>query len=133
LNYLQCGDCTACCSGNLKGEANGYQFGDGIPCYFLTKQKCSIYEQRPTVCKNYQCAWSQGLFTKELKPNKSGILVSVEQQDGVQYLKVLDLVPNVSYNIIAYIESWCHTYGTFYVRIPFRKVIPIVEVRNNEN
>jgi hypothetical protein len=133
VKHLQCGDCSACCSGSLIGDAYGYEFGDGIPCYFLKNKKCSIYEQRPEVCQQYQCAWSQGLFPKELKPNKSGILVSVENNEGGQYLKVVDLIPNVSYNHIAYIESWCKLNNTFYVRIPYRKVIPIAEVRNNED
>ncbi len=133
MKYLQCGDCNACCSGSLLGDAYGHEFGNGIPCYFLTHQKCSIYEQRPSVCKDYQCAWSQGLFTKELKPNKSGILVSVERKDNHQYLKVVDLIPNVSYNHIAYIEAWCSQNNTYYIRVPYRKIIPIAEVKNNEN
>lgn len=133
MKFLHCGDCNACCNGGLIGEAHGHVFGEGVPCHYLNNQKCSIYKERPDVCKSYQCAWSQGLFTKELKPNKSGILVSVEVKDGKQYLKVVDLIPNVSYNHIVYIDDWCRRHDTFYVRVPYRKTFPIVQVRNNEN
>ena len=73
-----CGDCTACCEGSLEGEAYGHRFFPDTPCHFLQDKKCTIYLGRPHTCKNYYCAWVQGLFPEWMQPNLSGILISVE-------------------------------------------------------
>jgi hypothetical protein len=77
----------------LIGNSHGNQYGPvgehKRPCIFLVKEKCCIYETRPETCRKYQCAWSQGLFPEWMKPNISGCLISVEEKDGMQYLKTI--------------------------------------------
>ena len=78
MSFLSCDECHACCDGLLIGSAHGISFGNNVPCSFLCKDSCTIYDIRPDMCKNYQCAWSQNLFTTELKPTISNLLISVE-------------------------------------------------------
>ena len=68
------------------------------------------------MCRDYQCAWSQGLFTSELKPNISNLLISVEfDTAGMQYLKLIPLSNDVSQETIEYINNWVDNNNTYYV------------------
>lgn len=82
-----CGDCKACCEGHLAAIVHGTKMGPN-PCVFLCGH-CTIYELRPQLCKNYQCLWSQNILSEEHRPDKTGILVSVENLKGWQYLKII--------------------------------------------
>lgn len=98
MNFRSCGECTACCSGQLAGEIYGHKMFPGKPCYFLKGKKCSIYENRPvSPCQKYQCAWSQHLFHEDMRPDKIGLMVSVETKDsGEQFLRIVEITPNPS-------------------------------------
>jgi Fe-S-cluster containining protein len=89
-NFRPCGDCNACCSW-LIGNAFGWEFGCGKSCKFLEDNKCGVHKARPEVCRNYQCAWSQYLLPEEMRPDKSGVLVSVEMNEREQYLKAISI------------------------------------------
>jgi len=115
IELRPCGDCTVCCSGALIGDAYGNKFGHGNPCIFLVENKCTIYQTRPDVCRNYQCAWSQGLLPEWMKPSQCGVLISVETEGGNQYLKVISqnnqaLTPE----IINYLDEWTKENKTYY-------------------
>ena len=102
----ECGSCTVCCTW-LIGTAYGCEFGNGKSCKFLCEKGCSIHKVRPKVCENYFCAWAQELFDEELRPDKCGFLVSVEQNENQQYLKVIEISKNsINNNIIKYFQNW---------------------------
>lgn len=102
----ECGSCTACCTW-LIGEAYDSKFGNGVSCKYLTCSGCGIYEKRPTVCKKYQCAWSQYLFPEEMRPDKCGFLASVEQNENGQYLKVVKINnDSIDKSILNYLNTW---------------------------
>lgn len=86
--FRDCGECTACCTW-LIGDAFGYSFGCGQTCKFLENNKCGVYKARPETCRDYQCAWTQQLLPEEMRPDRCGFLVSVEDYEHGQYLKVL--------------------------------------------
>ena len=116
IEFRPCGDCTACCTGALIGKAYGNWFNPGNPCVFLVEQKCSIYETRPQACRNYQCAWSQGLFPDWMKPTESNVLVSVEQKDDNQFLRVKLLTDNPLHKKTkALLDQWVKDNNTYYV------------------
>ena len=121
MNFRECGDCTACCNGTLIGEANGHKFGYGKPCIYLSQQGCSIYEDRPESCKKYQCAWTQHLFPEWMQPNKCGAMISVEQENGMQFLKVTELWSNVDEAVYEEINRFCKENSTYYRVIPCHK------------
>jgi Fe-S-cluster containining protein len=106
MQFRSCGECTACCDGNLKSNSHGNVFKDRNPCIFLVNKLCSIYNDRPNTCRNYQCAWSQYLLDEDLRPDLSGVLVSVEKDlnDG-QFLKVIQIKENVDFEILDRIKA----------------------------
>jgi Fe-S-cluster containining protein len=81
---------------------------------FLVKKVCHIYPDRPKCCVDYQCAWSQHLLPEHLRPDQSGVLVSVEQRDGVQFFKVVELVPDVKWEVLYQIDQAARKLNTFW-------------------
>ena len=78
-----------CCDGHLVGNTRGSWFGNLKPCKYLVGG-CTIYKDRPSQCRNYECAWTQGLLPEWMRPDLVGALVSVEiDRDGRQYLKAV--------------------------------------------
>jgi len=113
IEQRQCGECTVCCSGALIGEAYGNRFGPK-PCIFLVENKCTIYETRPQTCRNYQCAWLQGLLPEWMKPSECGVLISVEGTTQ-QYLKVMPLHTDaLTPEIIKWLDKWTKENNTYY-------------------
>jgi Fe-S-cluster containining protein len=119
MNFRPCGDCNACCEGNLVGNAYGNRFGHGKPCVFLVNKTCSIHKTRPVSCQKYQCAWSQHLFSEWMKPTNSGVMISVETnfENNKQFLKVIELKPNIRFEVYQEIENFCRTNNTHYVKV----------------
>lgn len=113
-DFRDCGECTACCTW-LVGESYGHKFGNGISCTYLEECGCGIYENRPKVCINYQCAWSQNLFPEEMRPDKCGVLVSVENNEQYgQYLRVIVIESNEkTKKYINYLKMWSEKMNTF--------------------
>lgn len=114
MNFLSCGDCTACCDGNLIGEVYGIPFGNGVQCSFLCNKKCTIYDVRPQMCRKYQCAWTQGLFPEWMKPTLSGVLVSVEQKNNKKFLKVIPINKHIDQKVKDFLDNWVEEHNTFY-------------------
>ena len=74
----QCGTCTACCDGWVKGTVFGHEMYPGRPCHFRGEGCCTIYERRPSdPCRNFICGWlqAQSPFPEEFKPDRLGILI----------------------------------------------------------
>jgi Fe-S-cluster containining protein len=110
--FRSCGDCTACCSW-LVGDAFGWEFGCGKSCKFLEEGKCGVHKARPETCRNYQCAWSQYLLPEEMRPDKCSVLVSVEQNQGVQILKAIPInSKQISDEVRKYLQKWSSKMNT---------------------
>ncbi len=114
-----CGDCTACCTW-LKGNAYGYEFGGGKSCKFLCKSGCSVHKARPKVCESYFCAWSQELIDEEMRPDKCGVIVSVENGENGQYLKLILTKEEINTDILEYFKNWSSIMNT-----------PVIYLKNN--
>lgn len=120
INFRECGDCIACCEGHLIGKAHGNSFGNGKKCIFLVQKKCTIYEDRPEVCRKYQCAWTQHLLPEWMKPNQCGLMVSVQDEpSGKQYLKAIEIHKNVAENVYDELKKFCSQNNTYYVKVPY--------------
>jgi Fe-S-cluster containining protein len=105
----RCEDCTACCTW-LIGDSYGWEFGAGKSCKFLECNGCGVHKVRPKVCENYFCAWSQELIDEEYRPDQCGFLVSVENNENGQYLKVVETQKEkINKNIIDYFDHWSIT------------------------
>jgi hypothetical protein len=79
-----CGTCKACCI-YLGIEELGKL--PATPCKHLTKVRiencCSIYSNRPIACRTYSCAWLSGLFADHMRPDRSGLLVSIYKREDL--------------------------------------------------
>lgn len=42
------------------------------PCESLVGGKCSIYEDRPHVCRAFSCVWKSNIVDESLKPDRCG-------------------------------------------------------------
>jgi hypothetical protein len=77
LGCRKCGSCTACCTWLGVEELRKYT---GEKCEHLrvvpVTKRCSIYHNRPGSCARYKCLWLAGFGEEELRPNKSGILIT---------------------------------------------------------
>lgn len=114
-----CGDCTACCTW-LNGSAYGYTFGNGKTCKFLCESGCSVHKARPKVCESYFCAWSQELIPEEMRPDKCGVIVSVENNENGQYLKLISTKEEINTDILNYFSKWSSIMNT-----------PVIYLKNN--
>jgi hypothetical protein len=69
---MGCGDCTACCT-VLPIEAINKPIN--TTCMNCTGSGCSVYEDKPQTCSEFECAFLQGKDVPEsLRPDKCGIL-----------------------------------------------------------
>lgn len=114
-HFRSCGDCTKCCDGHLIGEAHGKPFGNGQKCFYMQESKCTTYDTRPETCKKYQCAWSQGIIEEWLKPTESGVMISVENSQQGQFLKVIELGAPMRSDVKEYLDKWVKDNNTMYV------------------
>jgi len=94
LSTRQCGDCTACCfvaevkEGIVKKPACQ-------TCPFM-QNGCKLYgkPERPQVCQDFQCSWLRGFGSLEDRPDKSGVMVSINHMNGGTWINVFDLKKN---------------------------------------
>ena len=93
-DFRECGECNECCKWLSISDVHGHDVKPGKPCFFLCEEKnCTIHQERPEVCKGYQCAWSQGVLPQWMKPNKINAIVKVERWGAnkeYQLLKVIE-------------------------------------------
>ena len=68
---MKCGECTVCCTLSVVEELNKKA---GERCFNCIGNGCSIYEKRPQVCKDFECAYLQGGNNIELRPDKCGVM-----------------------------------------------------------
>ena len=73
-----CGECRACCITlgfqAREGEAP-FAKPHGVPCPHLGPVGCVIYEERPPVCRRFQCGWIQAPNLPDaLRPDRCGVL-----------------------------------------------------------
>lgn len=67
-----CGECQACCTYLPVSEVGSVAL---TPCPHQCEAGCSIYDERPDVCKGYACAWLYGAGAEQDRPDLSGILI----------------------------------------------------------
>lgn len=75
----ECGTCTACCEGWLKGVVRGHEMYRGKACHFLGCNGCTIYKDRPQEpCRNFECVWlkdEKGVIPEWMKPELSKVII----------------------------------------------------------
>lgn len=75
-----CGTCTLCCKLPRVAELNKPA---GVWCVSCHEgQGCTIYDSRPQVCRFYMCGWLGGVGSDEMRPDKSGVILSLQHVKG---------------------------------------------------
>jgi hypothetical protein len=118
--FRPCGECTACCDGQLIGDSYGNKFGNNKACIFLINHCCSVYETRPDTCKRYQCAWSQSLFDADMRPDKIGLMVSVEIINNERVLKAIEIWEIVPYESYKRVGDWAQKLNVKLIKVSYR-------------
>ena len=55
---------------------------------------------------NYQCAWTQNLLDETMRPDKCGVLASVEKNENGQYLRLIHLTETINSDTLKYFKNW---------------------------
>lgn len=79
----ECGECRACCiipGFKASPEEAPFSKPPGEPCVHLAEHGCSIYPERPPVCRRFQCAWlSAPNLPDALRPDRCGVMFSTNE------------------------------------------------------
>jgi hypothetical protein len=80
LEDRPCGDCVACCV--LLGiDAPELVKPEGQVCPNCTGRGCGVYEQRPPVCRGWNCAWKRiASMPSWTRPEQLGVMFTVERR-----------------------------------------------------
>ena len=82
MTVRECGECTACCEGWVKGTIEGREMSPGVPCQHCTAQGCAIYERRPQQpCRDFVCGWLEqpSPLPDDMRPDQCGVIVKWKQ------------------------------------------------------
>lgn len=92
----ECGECAVCC------YIGGIQAAGLVkpPHTFCPKLKtgpgcCSIWDTpaQPPVCRSFKCAWLRGTGAEEGRPDKCGVMVSINTMLGGPFIIVIETRP----------------------------------------
>lgn len=109
----QCGDCSECCKW-LYHTINGHVKHPGKPCFYLGKG-CTVHEIRPQSCRDYNCAYIQGILPEWMKPSISGVLVNVEKwgpNREFNMLRVIECGKKLESEVLSWMIQYCRNTGT---------------------
>ena len=104
----ECGDCNLCCKW-LYLNVDNELVRPGRPCKYVGKS-CTIHEKRPNVCRNYFCAYIQGVLPEWMKPSHCGIIVSVKKwgpNKEYQYLQAAETDKTMSVEVLSWLVQFC--------------------------
>ena len=76
-NIRQCGSCNRCC--DILEVAAVAKPANELCKHWEAGNGCTIYKQRPQMCRSFSCAWLQGHFNDDWFPEKSGMVVHFSQ------------------------------------------------------
>ncbi len=89
----RCGPCSMCCTVLRVDEIGKLA---GTPCSKLAEGGgCAIHETRPAICRAYRCAWLEGRFREDDRPDLLGAVVDFTPR-GVGFdLVIIESEPGV--------------------------------------
>lgn len=68
----------------------------GVSCAALSARGCTIYAQRPAICRAYRCLWLQGKLDLEDRPDRLGAVLDVVDEGAGPLLAVREAVPGAT-------------------------------------
>lgn len=67
-----CFTCTVCCTLTRVPELNKPEWSR---CDHCIQSGCSIYDNRPESCRNFECSWLIGSVPESLRPDVCGVMI----------------------------------------------------------
>lgn len=102
-----CNNCTACCSGTLRGSVNGFPFWKGRPCHFMDCNGCSIYEERPAdPCRSYECGYLKFDWVPQwMRPDQSGVIITQRETKNkkIPFLEVAEYKGKMTAEVLSFL------------------------------
>jgi len=74
IKNRHCGDCTECCT---VLEVDAMRKPPDVRCRHQCRHGCAIYRERPQSCREFTCAWVEGMLGPHDKPNRSHMVIWV--------------------------------------------------------
>lgn len=75
IKNRKCGSCSVCCT-SLRIEQPTLKKLADVPCQHLKPQGgCSVYNERPDVCRTWYCGWRIMDIGPEMRPDRSKVLI----------------------------------------------------------
>lgn len=77
---LSCGECNGCC---IPFQIDEIKKKDDTRCVYLQSSEegcCSIYQNRPKTCKDFECEWLRGKIERgqlRYRPDNLGLVVTI--------------------------------------------------------
>ena len=93
---------------------NGHVKHPGKPCFYLG-DVCTVHEIRPQSCRDYHCAYIQGILPEWMKPSRSDVLVSVEKwgpNKEFQLLRVIECGKKLESEVLSWMIQYSRNTGT---------------------
>ncbi len=92
-----CGDCNACCKRAAIRFSEGVKDKDTLCSRYCNG--CTIYANRPSVCRDFNCLWLQAEMPIELRPDHTGVMVYVKPDAGGGMRIMLEEVEPNSFDV----------------------------------
>jgi hypothetical protein len=111
MNSNPCGSCTFCCKNIPSHRQNpeDFELDHNYDCNKLCENGCSVYENRPQSCRDYECLYTLNYFPELKNPFDNGIvaipLISTYTQQ--KKLLVKSISNNFDENQLSILEEWC--------------------------
>ena len=102
----ECGECTKCCEGWLAGNIKGHQMYPGQSCFFVTKDGCSDYENRPQEpCKKFECLWKSqpDIFPAWMRPDRIGSILTSHKSQGIESVHLVECGTEPDSSVISWL------------------------------
>lgn len=76
-----CGDCQECC---VVMSVDALRKPIDVACEHQCATGCGIYTTRPNACRSFTCAWLEGVVPKNLKPNRTHMVIWPSAMQGAR-------------------------------------------------
>ena len=86
----ECGECTACCVELLIDDKDFKKPAEQACVNLMEAGGCKIYQQRPSVCQEWYCAWRfMAQLDESWRPDRSGIMLRSDE-NGIIFQPIQD-------------------------------------------
>jgi hypothetical protein len=103
-SHRMCGECTACCTVMAVKEIGKLQ---DVTCEHVCAEGCSIYTNRPSSCRDFNCLWRYEFGEFGDRPDKLGLVFHpTGQSEFGQFICVREVWPGAIEAAQSRLDAW---------------------------